>query len=64
VNTTDTYLNPVYNIPEDASAEWNPVANSDMPTGAELWTTNIILGAIVLLVFFISLAIFYIRIIA
>jgi len=43
---------------------WNPEYNTDIPTGESIWTTNVIIGGVVILIFFISLAIFYIRVIA
>jgi hypothetical protein len=47
-----------------ANSEWNSTYNTDLPTGEEMWTTNVVLGGIVVLVFFIALAIYYIRVIA
>jgi hypothetical protein len=47
------------------SSPWNTSnASLNLPDGAELWTTNVTIGGIVILVFFIALAIYYIRIIA
>jgi hypothetical protein len=63
-NATDTYTTRTYNTPWDAASAWNPSANTDLPTGESLWTTNVIIGGVVVLVFFISLAIYYIRVIA
>ena len=45
-------------------SDWNPEYNADIPDGADLWTQNVTIGGIVILVFFIALAIYYIRIIA
>lgn len=47
-----------------ADSQWNDSVNTDLPDGAELWTQNVTIGSIVILVFFIALAIYYIRIIA
>ena len=49
---------------EDAAAEWNTISNPDLPTGESLWSTNVVIGGVVILVFFIALAIYYIRVIA
>jgi len=42
---------------------WNPLYNSAIPDGSALWTTNVLIGGIVVLVVLISMAIFYIRVI-
>jgi hypothetical protein len=48
-----------------ANSPWNTSnASLNLPSGAEMWTTNVTIGGIVILVFFIALAIYYIRIIA
>lgn len=47
-----------------ADSEWNASHNTDLPSGVDLWTTNVVLGGVVILVFFIALAIYYIRVIA
>jgi hypothetical protein len=64
VNATDTYRVAEYNTPVSLSAEWNPDFNSDIPNGSEMWSTNVVIGSVVILVFFIALAIFAIRVIA
>ena len=46
------------------SSAWNSSYNTNMPTGSALWTTNVAIGGVVVLVFFIALAIYYIRVIA
>lgn len=47
-----------------ADSDWNGTHNTDLPNGVDIWTTNVVLGGIVILVFFIALAIYYIRVIA
>jgi hypothetical protein len=48
-----------------ANSPWNTTnLSNNLPDGADLWTTNVTIGGIVILVFFIALAIYYIRIIA
>lgn len=42
-------------------SQWNSTVNTDLPESADVWTDNVSLGIIVILVFFISLAIYYIR---
>lgn len=63
-NTTDTYRTAIYNVPYDDAARWNPDYNTDLPSGSDIWTQNVTIGAIVILVFFVSMAILYIRVIA
>ena len=48
----------------DASSDWNGTHNTNMPNGSDLWTQNVTIGGVVILVFFIALAIYYIRVIA
>ena len=43
---------------------WNSTFNPDLPTGESIWSTNVVIGGVVILVFFIALAIYYIRVIA
>jgi hypothetical protein len=47
-----------------ASSDWNSTHNTDLPNGVDLWTQNVTIGGVVILVFFIALAIYYIRVIA
>lgn len=52
-------------VPDPApESAWNATYNTDLPTGESLWTTNVVIGGVVVLVFFIALAIYYIRVIA
>lgn len=44
-----------------ADSEWNSTYNTDLPKASTVWTDNVGLGVLVILVFFIALAIFYIR---
>ncbi|MFA7304844.1 MAG: hypothetical protein WC015_10095 [Methanoregula sp.] len=44
------------------TSNWSP-DDPNAVTGSSLWNDNVALGALVLLVFFISLAIFYVRMI-
>ena len=44
------------------TSNWSP-SDPNAVTGSSLWNDNVALGALVLLVFFISLAIFYVRMI-
>lgn len=52
------------NVALAPDSDWNKTANPDLPNGADFWQTNVVIGGIVILVFFIALAIYYIRIIA
>ncbi len=45
-------------------SNWNATYNTDLPDGSSMWTTNVTIGGVVILVFFIALAIYYIRVIA
>jgi hypothetical protein len=47
-----------------ATSDWNATHNTDLPNGVDLWTQNVTIGGVVILVFFIALAIYYIRVIA
>lgn len=47
-----------------ASSDWNATHNTNLPDGEDVWTQNVTIGAIVILVFFVALAIYYIRVIA
>ena len=49
---------------QSASSQWNSSYNTNLPTGVAIWTTNVAIGGVVILVFFIALAIYYIRVIA
>jgi len=40
---------------------WNTSVNTQMPNVSRVWSDNVALGVLVLLVFFISLAIYFIR---
>ena len=46
------------------TSEWNATYNKDLPTGESIWTTNVVIGGVVILVFFIALAILSLRNIA
>lgn len=46
------------------TSAWNATYNTDLPTGEDTWSTNVVIGGVVILVFFIALAIYYIRVIA
>ena len=46
------------------TSEWNATHNTDLPTGESIWTTNVVIGGVVILVFFIALAILSLRNIA
>lgn len=45
------------NVALGADSDWNKTYNTDLPSGEEIWTTNVVIGGIVILVFFIALAI-------
>lgn len=45
----------------DPASDWNSTTNTDLPKAADVWTDNVSLGVLVILVFFIALAIYYIR---
>lgn len=47
-----------------ADSDWNGTHNTALPNGTTIWTQNVTIGALVILVFFIALAIYYIRIVA
>jgi hypothetical protein len=42
-------------------SEFNATYNTNLPSAAGIWEDNVALGALVILVFFIALAIYYIR---
>jgi hypothetical protein len=52
------------NIDLSPTSDWNSTHNTDLPSGSDVWSTNVTIGGIVILVFFIALAIYYIRVIA
>ena len=39
-----------------ADSEWNETHNTNMPNGSALWTQNVTIGGVVILVFFIALS--------
>jgi hypothetical protein len=43
------------------TSTWNSTVNTKMPNVPNVWSDNVALGVLVLLVFFISLAIYFIR---
>ena len=43
------------------TSSWNATYNTNLPKASTIWTDNVGLGVLVVLVFFISLAIYYIR---
>lgn len=43
------------------NSEWNSTYNTDLPKASSVWEDNVGLGVLVILVFFIALAIYYIR---
>jgi len=43
------------------TSNWNATYNTNLPRADEVWSDNVTLGALVILVFFIALAIYYIR---
>lgn len=47
-----------------ATSDWNVTHNTDLPTGVDIWTQNVAIGSLVILVFFIALAIYAIRVVA
>jgi hypothetical protein len=47
-----------------ATSDWNETHNTNMPNGASLWAQDVAIGGIVILVFFVALAIYYVRVIA
>jgi Fe2+ transport system protein B len=44
-----------------ATSSWNATYNTNLPKASTVWTDNVGLGVLVILVFFISIAIYYIR---
>jgi hypothetical protein len=49
---------------QSQTSSWNASYNTALPTGVAIWTTNVAIGGVVILVFFIALAIYAIRVIA
>jgi hypothetical protein len=47
--------------PTGPTSVWNSSVNTLMPNVSRVWADNVALGVLVLLVFFISLAIYFIR---
>jgi hypothetical protein len=47
--------------PTAVGSAWNASTNTNMPNVSKIWSDNVNLGILVLLVFFISLAIYFIR---
>jgi hypothetical protein len=47
--------------PTGVTSVWNNSVNTQMPNVSKIWSDNVNLGILVLLVFFISLAIYFIR---
>jgi hypothetical protein len=47
--------------PTGTTSVWNSSVNTQMPNVSKIWSDNVNLGILVLLVFFISLAIYFIR---
>lgn len=45
----------------DPASPWNSTYNTDVPSGSTMWTTDVALGGVAVLVFFIALAISYLR---
>ena len=43
------------------TSDWNSTYNTDLPEASAVWQDNVGLGVLVILVFFIALAIYYIR---
>jgi hypothetical protein len=43
------------------TSSWNGTYNTNLPKASTVWTDNVGLGILVILVFFIALAIYYIR---
>ena len=44
-----------------ATSDWNATHNPNLPDGEDIWTQNVTIGGVVILVFFIALALFYLR---
>jgi hypothetical protein len=44
-----------------ATSSWNATYNTNLPKASTVWTDSVSIGVIVILVFFIALAIFYVR---
>lgn len=44
-----------------ATSDWNATYNTNLPSGAEIWQDNVELGIVVILIFFVALALYYIR---
>ena len=62
--TNATDLSGHFNTAQANTLNWNPNYNSAIPSGTGMWTTTIAIGGVCILVFFIALAIYYIRVIA
>ena len=50
-----------YNVAYAGAGLWNSTTNTNLPKGSTVWTDSISIGVIAILIFFISLAIYYIR---
>lgn len=50
-----------YNVAYAGAGMWNADYNTDLPSGATIWEDNVSMGVIVVLIFFVALALFYIR---
>jgi len=50
-----------YNVAYAGAGMWNSDYNTGLPNAATVWTDNVALGILVVLIFFVSLALYYIR---
>jgi len=49
------------NATDGGGGDWNPVANADLPTGVETWTTNVQILGVVVLIISIAIAMYYLK---
>ena len=50
-----------FNATAGGGGDWNPVANADLPTGVETWTTNVQILGVVVLIISIAIAMYYLK---
>jgi hypothetical protein len=44
-----------------AASDWNATHNTDLPSGADQWTTNIQILGVVILIISIAIAMYYLK---
>jgi hypothetical protein len=59
--TTNTSAGKTYDVASSQDAMWNPSYNSALPAGEAVWTTNIQILGVVILIISISIAMYYLK---